>query len=90
MVAILMMSAKLATVSLLKIKMFWNRDYDAIILVHDVTQIFSRGSNYVVDAIMWRKFGRSLSLRKVIITSILYGFDQENQFFWGFLLAQVQ
>ena len=34
--AILMMSAKLATLGVLKIKVFWNKDYDAIVSVHDV------------------------------------------------------
>ena len=47
-----MMSAKLATLSL-KIKVFWNNGYDAIISVHEVTnKILSRVSNYIVDAIM--------------------------------------
>ena len=32
----------------------------------------------------------SISKRKVIITSILYGFDQKKQFFSGLLLVQVQ
>ena len=37
MVKILMMSAKMATPGLLKIKVFWNKGYDVIISVHDVT-----------------------------------------------------
>ena len=50
MLAILMKSAKLATLGLLKIKVFWNKGYDFIISVHDVTnKIFSRDSNYIVD-----------------------------------------
>ena len=36
-VALLMISARLATVALLKIKVFWNRGYNVIIFVHDVT-----------------------------------------------------
>ena len=73
MVAILMMSAKLATLGLLKIKVFWNKGYDVIISVHDVTnKILSRDSNYIVDVVMWPKFGNSsISMREVIITSIL-------------------
>ena len=35
-VAILMMSAKLATLGLLKIKLFRNKGYDVTISVHDV------------------------------------------------------
>ena len=68
-----MMSAKMATPGLLKIKVFWNKGYDVIISVHDVTnKILSRDSNYIIDVVMWPKFGNcSISMRKVIITSIL-------------------
>ena len=71
--AILMMSAKMATPGLLKIKVFWNRGYDVIISVHDVTnKILSRDSNYIVDEVQWPKFGNSsISMREYIITSIL-------------------
>ena len=65
-----MMSAKLANLGLLKIKLFQNKSYDVINFVHDVTntmnQILSRESNYIVD---------------VVITSILQGIDQKNQVF---------
>ena len=73
MVTISMMSAKMATPGLLKIKVFWNIGYDVIIYVHDVTnKILSRDSNYIVDVVMWPKFGNSnISIREVIITSIL-------------------
>ena len=72
MVAILM-SAKLATLGLLKIKIFWNKGYEVIISVHDITnKILLRGSNYLVDMVMWPKFGNfSISIREVIRTSIL-------------------
>ena len=40
-VATLIMSAKLATLSLLKIKTFGNKGYDVIIFAHDVTNRFS-------------------------------------------------
>ena len=68
-----MMSAKLATPGLFKIKIFWNKGYDVIIPVYDVTsKIVSRDSNYIVDMVMWPKFGNSsISMREVIITSIL-------------------
>ena len=50
MVAVLMVSAKLSTLGLLKIKVFWNKGYDAIIFVHDVTdKILSREPNYIVE-----------------------------------------
>ena len=80
-----MMSVKLATLGLLKIKVFWKKGYDVIICSHDVTnKILSLDSNYIVDVVMWPKFGNSsISLREVIIASILKGFDQKNRFFWG-------
>ena len=56
MVAILMMSTKLATLDLLKKKLFQNKGYDVIISVHDVTntmnQIISRDSNHIVDVVI--------------------------------------
>ena len=67
------MSAKMATPGLLKITLFWNKGYDIITSVQDVSnKILSRDSNYIVDVVMWPKFGNcSISMRKVIITSIL-------------------
>ena len=50
MVPILMMPAKLATLGLLKIMVFWNKDYNVIISVQDViNKISSFDSNYIVD-----------------------------------------
>ena len=60
MVLILMMTAKLATLGILEIKIFWNKSYDVIISVHDFTnKILSRESNYTVNVVMWPKFGNS-------------------------------
>ena len=69
MVTILMMSAKLATLGLLKIKVFWNKGYYVIISVHDVnSRILPRDSNYVVDVVMWPRFGNSrISMREVLL-----------------------
>ena len=69
----MMMSAKMATLDLPKIKVFWNKCYDVIISVHDVTiKISSRDSLYIVDVVIWPNFGNSsISMREVIITSIL-------------------
>ena len=49
-----MMSAKMATLGLLKIKVFSNKSYNVIIYVNDVVtnQIFSSDSNYIVDVVM--------------------------------------
>ena len=68
-----MMSTKMATAGLLKITVFWNKGYDVIIPVDDVTnKILLLDSNYIVDVSMWPKFGNSsISLREVITTSIL-------------------
>ena len=61
MAIILMMSAKLATLGLPKLKIFWKKNYDVIISVHDVTnKVLSRGSNYIVDVVMWSNFGNFL------------------------------
>ena len=68
MFAILMMSAKLGTLGLRKVKVFWNRIYDVIVFVHDATnKILSPDSNYIVGVVMWQKFGSSsISMRGVI------------------------
>ena len=73
MVTILMVPAKLATRSLLKIQIFQNKGYDFIIPDYDPTnKILLRDSNYIVDAVMKLKFGNSsISMREVIIRSIL-------------------
>ena len=53
MVTILMISAKLPTLGLLKITVFSNKDYDAIVSVDDfINKILSRDSNYIVDVVM--------------------------------------
>ena len=68
MVVFLMMSAKFATLDLLKIKVFWNKDDDVMIFVNDVTnKVLLRESNYIVDVIMLPKFG-NVSMKEVIIT----------------------
>ena len=69
---ILMMSAKMATLDLLNINIFWNKGYDVIIFVQDVTkETLSCDSYYVVDVVMWSKCGNSsISIREVIVNSI--------------------
>ena len=83
MVTILMMSAKLTTPCLLKIKIFRNKGYDVIIPDYDVVnKSLSRDSNDIVGVVMRGKFrDSSISMRDVIITSILPGFDEKNHFF---------
>ena len=59
--------------ALLKITVFWNKGYDVITPVNDVTsKILSRDSNDIADVFMWPKFGNSsTSMKEVITTSIL-------------------
>ena len=73
----------MATLGLLKIKVFCNKGHNVIIYVHDVTnKISSSDSNFTVAVVMCRKFGNSsISMREVITTSILSGFDQKKHFF---------
>ena len=61
MVAILIISAKLVALGLLKVKIFWNKGYDIIISIHDViNQISSQILlYYITDLLMWPKFGNS-------------------------------
>ena len=59
MVKILLMSVKLVSLSLYKTKIFQNKGYDVVIVDYDVTnKIVSRDSNYIVDLVMWPKFGK--------------------------------
>ena len=72
MVIVIMMSAKMATPGLLKIKDFWNKCYDVIVFANVTNKISSHDLNYILDMVMWPKFGNSsTSMREVIITSIL-------------------
>ena len=74
MAKIVMMSAKMATPELLKVKLFWNKGYYVIYYVYDVTnKILSYESNYIVDVVTWPKSGySSICIKEVIINSILW------------------
>ena len=48
MVIILIMSAKLAPLGLLKIKVFWNKDYDVINFVRDIIKKTSWSSQIIL------------------------------------------
>ena len=60
--------------------------YIKLIQVIQVIQVFNQQtsiseSNYIVDVVMWPKFGNhSISMREVIISSILWGFDDERSY----------
>ena len=70
MVLILMRSAKLAKLGLLKIKVFLNKGHNVIIITHSVTnKILSCNSNYTASVVTRPKFGNSsISIKKVFIT----------------------
>ena len=74
MVTILMISTKMANLGFFQIKLFWNKSYELIIYIHDVTiQWLTRYSFYFnADVVKWPMFGNSsISSREVIITSTL-------------------
>ena len=83
MVSVLMISAKLATLGLLKMKVFWSIGYDTMSFVHDLTnKILSCDSNYIVDVVMWQgdqSLITSIFMSEVIITWILWGFGKKKQ-----------
>ena len=60
-----------------------------MISFYDVAnKILSGKSNYIVDVVIRPKFGNSsISITKVIITSISWGFEQKKQFFSELLLV---
>ena len=68
-----MMPAKMVTPGLLKITVSWNKGYDVIISVDDITsKILWHDSYYIVDVFMWSKFGTSsISMTEVMTTSVL-------------------
>ena len=55
-----------------KIKVFWNKGYGVIISAYEATnKILSYDSVYIINVVVWLKFGNSsTSMREVIITSI--------------------
>ena len=67
-IAILLMSTKLTTSGLLKIKVFWNKGYHVIISANGISsEIWSRDSNYILDVVIWPKFGNfGISMREAI------------------------
>ena len=75
----------MATLGILKIKVFWSKSYDAIISVHDVAnKILSCDSKYIVDVVMWPKFGNSnTSMREVVINQFYKDLTRKTAFFEG-------
>ena len=67
MIANVMMSTALANLGVRKIIASWNKGYDVINSAHEVTrEVLLRDSNYIVDVVIWPKFGNSsISMREV-------------------------
>ena len=77
-----MMSAKLATPGLLKIKVYWNKGNEVLISVCDVRKkISSFGKNNIVDLVIIPKFGSpSISVSIVVITWTVKGLTKKRFF----------
>ena len=86
-----MLPAELATLGLLQIKVIWNKIYDVIISLYDITnKILSRNSDYIIEVVMWPNFGNSsISMRQVIETSIYKDLTRKTNFLGG-ALVEVQ
>ena len=85
MVKIVMISAKIATSGLLEIKVFWNKGYYDIYSVYDVTnKSLSHDSNYILDVVMWPKFGNSsICIREIVITQFYKDLTRKTASFEG-------
>ena len=65
-------SAKLASLGLLEIKIFWDTVYEVIVSVHDITnKILLCDLNYIVDVVLLPTLAFDKSMTESIITSIL-------------------
>ena len=85
-----MVPGKLATLGLLEIKVFWNKDYDSTISVHDAThKILWCDSNYIVDMVMWPKSGNCKFLWEKLSQPQFIRISPKK-IIWGMLLVQVQ
>ena len=65
-------------------------DLHKYILIIITNKILLRDSSYIVNLVMWPKFGNSgISVKEVIITSIYKGLTRKTTFFWGVVLVNV-
>ena len=76
------MSAKFTILGLFRTNVFSNKDYDVTASVYDVNnKILWHASHCILDLVVWSKFGNSsISLRQVVITTILWASDQKKDF----------
>ena len=77
-----MMSAKMATPGLFKLKVFWKKGYNV------TNKFLLCDLNYIVNIV--KLDNSNIFMREVIITSMLWGLNQKNPFFWGVVWVQVQ
>ena len=85
------MSAKLTAPGLLKIKVLWNKGYDVIISVYDISkEILLRESNYVVDVVMLLKFGNCNFYERSYHNLNFMRIWPEKSILQGVLLVQIQ
>ena len=86
-----MMLPKIGTPGLLKAMVIWNKGYDVIILVIDVTNtILLRDSNYIVDVFIWPKFVTLGFLWEKLSQPQFYKNLNRKSLCWVVVLAQVQ
>ena len=80
-----MMSAQLLLPGLYEVNIFQNKGYDIIFVEYFVNNKMLSGDwNYTVKI-----DNSSISIKEVIITSMLWGFDQKNHFFEGWSWFEV-
>ena len=82
-VTILMIWAKLATLDLLKIKLFWNKGYDVMISIHDVIKrVKSKGRKvFGANSYVYRSYrGKSCLVRRPFCHLSQIGLKQVKYF----------
>ena len=84
----------MATLGLLKIMLLWNKGYDIINFIHDVThKILSRDSNHIFDGCAWFKFhnlGLTVGMTLAFYTSVEKGLKLKVKKFWGLIPTFVE
>ena len=89
MVAILMISAELATLGFHKIKVFWNKGYEFMISVHDLAnKMLSCDSNYIVQvscdqSLKFNNLGLTLAMALKFYTSVAEELKLKFKKVWG-------
>ena len=72
----------MVTQALLTITVFWNKGYDVIIRVNDVSnKTLSRDSNYILDVFMWPKFGNSFLWERLSQPQFIKDWTRKTAFF---------